>query len=298
MSENSYAILSDRGILSITGEDRVAFLQNLVSNDVARTESGRAVYAALLSPQGKYLFDFLIAAHGDALLLDGEKARLGDLVKRLSIFKLRAKIALAEAGDDLAVAALFGPDALTALGLSSPGEVRPLGDGVVFADPRLADLGARAILPARQIPPLLEELGFSPTLEDDYHHHRLSLGVPDASRDITPDKGLLLEHNLDDLDGVDFTKGCYIGQEVTTRSKHRGQVRKRLFIVHGDSPLPAGGASVLSGDRAAGEIKSAVDCVGLALLRVDRVEEALAGGAPLRADGVTLTAQKPDYAGF
>lgn len=298
MSENSYAILGDRGILSITGEDRVAFLQKLVSNDVARTEHGRAVYAALLTPQGKFLFDFLIAPRGDALLLDGERARLGELAKRLSIFKLRAKVELTDTGDEMSVAALFGPQAANILDLAAPGEVRPLGDGVVFIDPRLPTLGARAILPASRAASTLEALGFSPVAEDDYHRHRLTLGVPEGSRDITPDKGLLLEHNLDDLDGVDFTKGCYIGQEVTTRSKHRGQVRKRLFIVHGDAPLPAPGAAVSAGERAAGEMKSAVDKIGLALLRVDRVAEALADGAPLTAEGVTLQAEKPGYATF
>lgn len=232
------------------------------------------------------------------MLLDTERGRIGELAKRLSVYKLRAKVDIRDTGDTLTVAALFGPQAARMLNLTAPGEVRPLGDGLVLADPRLAELGARAILPARQAASTLQDLGFSPVVAEEYHRHRLTLGVPDGSRDITPDKGLLLEHNLDDLDGIDFAKGCYIGQEVTARSKYRGQVRKRLFIISADAPLPAPGTTVTVGEREAGEVKSVAGRIGLALLRVDRVTESQMGGAPLVADGVVLAAKKPAYAHF
>jgi folate-binding protein YgfZ len=288
-TEGQFVRLADRGILAVAGPDRRAFLQGLVSNDVERVAIDRAVYAALLTPQGKYLHDFVMVAAGEEIWLDAEAARLADLKRRLSIYRLRAKVEIAER-PELAVAAIFGAGALAALGLpAQPGAARPQDGGVVCVDPRLAALGARAILP----PSCLD--GLAPALTRGefaaYDRHRLALGIPDGSRDLVPDKTILLEAGFDELNGVDWQKGCYVGQELTARTKYRGLIKKRLFPVHIDGRAPAPGTIVKSEGKEAGELRSARDGMGLALLRL----EAVAEGHSLAVDGATLAPVRPDW---
>jgi len=289
MAQGNFTILDDRGILAVSGPDRRSFLQGLVSNDVEKVAPSRAVYAALLTAQGKYLHDFIMVEVGEAIWLDAEAARLGDLRRRLSLYRLRAKVELAER-PDLAVAAVFGEGALAALGLSSnPGEARPLEGGVVVADPRLADLGARLIIDRAGLAHLGLDFGRADFAA--YDRHRLALGVPDGSRDLVLDKSILLEAGFDELHGVDWQKGCYIGQELTARTKYRGLIKKRLFPVHINGPAPAPGTMVTANDRDAGEVRSSRDGQGLALLRLDAVD----AGLPLVAGAATLVPLRPDW---
>ena len=239
MTQTQFVMLDDRGVLAVAGPDRASFLQGLVSNDTARVSGERAVYAALLTPQGKYLHDFFMVECNDAIWLDAEAARLGDLKRRLSIFRLRAKVTLDER-PDLAVAAIFGG---TPLGLpGDPGAARMLDGGVAFADPRLAALGARAILPRERIRQALSATGATEADFAEYDRLRLAFGIPDGSRDLVLDKSILLESGFDELNGVDWDKGCYIGQELTARTKYRGLIKKRLFPVRIDGPAPEPGA--------------------------------------------------------
>jgi tRNA-modifying protein YgfZ len=295
MVERYCAILEDRGVLEVTGADRSAFLQGLVSNDVAKATPGRALYAALLTAQGKYLHDFFIVVMGESLFLDGEAARLSDLKRRLSLYKLRAKVSLAEASDRYIVAAAFGEGAADALGLPlERGAAAPFADGVAYIDPRLSELGARLLLPRGVGAAPLTERGFRAGDIGAYDRLRLSLGVPDGSRDLVLDKSILLESGFEELNGVDWQKGCYVGQELTARTKYRGLVKKRLMPVTIDGPLPPPGTPVMAGDQEAGEMRSGRDGMGLALLRL----EAVAESRPLTAAGAKLTPQKPDWANF
>jgi folate-binding protein YgfZ len=288
MSTTSFVLLKDRGILAVAGPDRRGFLQGLVSNDVERLATGHALYAALLTAQGKYLHDFIMVEHEDAIWLDAEAARLGDLKRRLSIYRLRAKVEIAER-PDLAVAALFGDGALAMLDLPpEPGATRERDGGVVLVDPRLVRLGARAIGDRLRLA-RLSGLGFAEAEFAAYDRHRLELGVPDGSRDLVPEKSILLEAGFDELHGVDWQKGCYVGQELTARTKYRGLIKKRLFAVRIDGPAPPPGTLVTADGRDAGEMRSSRDGLGLALLRLDVVAE----GAPLSADGATLTPTTP-----
>jgi len=266
MTQIRFVALDDRAVLAIGGPDRAAFLQGLISNDTTRIGADRAVYAALLTPQGKYLHDFMLVEVGETIWLDGEAGRLADLKRRLAMYRLRSKVTLDER-PDLTVAAVIGGPALDLH--DAPGAAHPLGAGVAFVDPRLPALGARVILPRDEIARTLAEAGAVETDYADYDRLRLSLGVPDGSRDLVLDKSILLEAGFDELQGVDWQKGCYIGQELTARTKYRGLIKKRLFPVRIDGPAPEPGAIVMLDGHEAGEMRSSRDGVGLALLRLE-----------------------------
>jgi len=291
MGQGSFVVLEDRGILAVSGPDRRAFLQGLVSNDVEKIAADRAIYAALLTAQGKYLHDFIMVAAGEAIWLDAEAGRLADLKRRLSMYRLRAKVTLDEL-PDLAVAAVFGDGVCGVLNLpEQPGAARPFAGGVALVDPRLRALGARVILPREEIRETLIAAGIAEADFAAYDRHRLALGIPDGSRDLIVEKSILLESGFDELNGVDWQKGCYIGQELTARTKYRGLIKKRLFPVRIDGPAPASGTILSLDGKEAGEMRSSRDGTGLALLRRDAVVE----GQPLAAEGATLTPMQLEW---
>lgn len=298
MSEPRFAILESRAVLAVAGEDRVAFLQGLVSTDVAAVSETTAIHTAFLTAQGKYLHDFFIAALGERFLLDCEAVRADDLKKRLSMYRLRSKVTI-EARPELAVAAAFGDGAADKLALSNEaGAARALDGGVAFVDPRLAAAGARAILPAESAEATLSATGLAAGPPEDYDQIRLALGLPDGSRDLVPEKSILLENGFEELNGVDWDKGCFLGQELTARTHYRGLVKKRLMPVAIDGPPPAPGTTVMLGKKEAGEMRSGAGALGLALLRLDAVAKAAETSDALTAGEARLTPQKPDWAAF
>lgn len=291
MRQTSFTLLEDRGILAVTGPDRIAFLQGLVSNDVAKLAPDQALYAALLTAQGKYLHDFMLVMHGDEIWLEAEAERLADLKRRLSMYRLRSKVAIEER-PQLAVAAIFGDDPVVLLGLAAePGSARETADNIVFVDPRLAALGVRCISPQERIRAGLGEYGLRESDASTYDALRLRLGIPDGSRDLVLEKSILLESGFDELHGVDWNKGCYIGQELTARTKYRGLIKKRLFPVTIEGPAPAAGEVLMLDGREAGEMRSSRDGLGLALLRLDAVAEQ----RPLAAGGAALSVRRPEW---
>ena len=289
MSNASFVVLDQRGVLAVSGPDQRSFLQGLVSNDLEKVGHTQARYAALLTAQGRYLHDFFMIEADGAIWLDAETARLGDLKRRLSMYRLRAKATLEEK-PGLAVSVIFGEGVLAATNLSGePGSARALGSGIVFVDPRLVALGARCILPRADIRQALRDHGLCEAAFAAYDRQRLTLGVPDGSRDLVPEKSPLLEAGFDELNGVDWQKGCYIGQELTARTKYRGLIKKRLMPVEADGVAPAPGTIVMVEGREAGEMRSSRDALGLAMLRIEPVVE----GKPLKAGNATLVATKP-----
>jgi folate-binding protein YgfZ len=223
--------------------------------------------------------------------LEAEARRLSDLKRRLSIYRLRAKAALEER-PELVVAAVFGEGARAAMGLSEePGAARPFASGVAFVDPRLAALGVRCILPRTDIRGALEGTGLAEAGFAAYDRLRLELGIPDGGRDLVPEKTILLEAGFDELNGVDWQKGCYIGQELTARTKYRGLIKKRLIPVEIDGPAPAPGTIVTADGREVGEMRSSRDGVGLALLRIEPVVD----GKHLKVGDTTIVASKPGW---
>jgi folate-binding protein YgfZ len=264
----SIALLPDRGVLELTGPDRAAFLQGLVSNDVAAIAPGQAAWAALLTPQGKWLADFFVIPVGEALLLDAERAQIPGLVQRLSRFRLRSKVALRDASDDWQVHAAWG-DA-------------PPGAAVTVPDPRLPEAGWRALHPTA-LP--------ADATADDYDRHRLALGLPDGSRDLEAEKSILLEAGFDELGGISWTKGCYMGQELTARTRYRGLLKRRLVPVDIEGEMPARGAALTDAAGATvGEMRSGRDGRGIALLRLDALDR-----GPFRAGEAALNPSIPGW---
>ncbi len=286
-------VLEGRGVLAIDGPDRANFLQGIVSNDVTKAEEERAIWTAFLTPQGKFLHEFFLLEQQQVLLLDCEAERRSDLLRRLSRYKLRAKATLRDASDEYLIAAALGDGALDTLGLESaqPGKTIAIGGGKAYVDPRLAALGARLILPRTTALATLEDLFGEAAPLEAYDRVRLALGVPDGSRDLEVEKSVLLESGFDELNGLDWNKGCYLGQEVTARTKYRGLVKKRLLPVTIDGPTPASGTAVTTGDREVGVMRSAIAGLGLALLRLDSI----GGEAGLSAGAAAITPQIPDW---
>ena len=295
MPKLSYAILPHRGLITVGGGDRREFLQGLVSNDVARAGAERAIWAAFLTPQGKYLHDFFMIEIGETLHLDCEGGeRLMDFGKRLSKYKLRSQIDLGIA-PELAVVALWGEGTATALGLSGDaGAGRVMEGGAVYMDPRFPTAGARAILPAARVAEVLEPLGFAAATPEDYDGMRIGLGLPDGTKDMVVEKTILLEANFDRLNGVDWEKGCYMGQELTARTKYRGLIKKRLMPVTIEGAQPPAGTPLMLDGKEAGEMRSSCGGLGIALIRLDRVNDG-GPGLKLEADGATISLREASW---
>ena len=292
MNAGHFVILEARGLLAAAGPDARAFLQGMVSNDMDKLSPERALWAAFLTPQGKFLHEFFLTLEpgADRVLLDCEAARLDDLRGRLGRYKLRARIELEDASATYSVAAIFGDGALDALGLpAQAGCAAAFAGGLAYVDPRLPELGARAVLPKAGAAAALEGAGFAPGSFVHYDRLRIGLGVPDGSRDLEVERSPLLENGFDELGGIDWDKGCFMGQELTARTKYRALTKKRLLPVEIDGPVPEPGTRVTAEGKDAGVMRSAADGLGLALIRLEHLE------APLSAGSARLTATKPGW---
>lgn len=287
--------LADRGVIAVTGDDCDGFLQGIVTNDVFRVTDTRAGYGAVLTPQGKYLFDFFMIRNGDGLLLDTEKDRIDAFVKKLSMYKLRAKVDITDVSDRFQVCVTFGDSAPDDMKLEArTGTARPDNGGAVFVDPRLTDAGVRSVVKAAALNTNTAPEGNTSATAADYDLHRITLGLPDGSRDLIVEKSVLLENGFDELNGIDWNKGCYMGQEVTARMKHRGLVKKRLVPVSIDGPAPESGTSVTAADRVVGEMRSSASTAGLAMIKLDNLN----GDRILRTGDAVISPRKPAWANF
>jgi len=265
--------LSSRAVIEVCGPDAPDFLQSLVTNDVTALEPGGAQWAGLLTPQGKILFDFFIwRESGQAFLLDVSAAARDGLIQRLNMYKLRRDVRIT-AMPSLAVAAGDAEGAVAA-----------------FADPRFDEMGNRAFIPQENAASLSRD-------ETDYHARRIALGLPDSELDIGSGKLFPHEADFDCLNGVSFTKGCYVGQEVVSRMRHRATVKKRLLPIRGEAPLETG-AQITAAGKAAGEVFSIAGGRAIALVRLDRAQAAHEAGEPLLAGDTPIRLVRPEWADF
>jgi folate-binding protein YgfZ len=278
------ALLPDRGVVKVSGEDARTFLNGLITTDVTELRPGSGRFGALLTPQGKIIVDFLITAapgrHGGGFLFDCPRALAQTLADKLSFYKLRAKVTIENLSEGFAVLAAWG------------GEVAPRPD-LTFADPRDTALGLR-ILTKEELKKVADLIGAELADSEAYEAQRIAAGVPRGGLDFAYGDAFPHETNMDRLNGVDFDKGCFVGQEVVSRMQHRGSARTRMVKVLLEGPRPETGVSILAGSKVVGTMGSASGTIGLALIRTDRVADALATGLSLTAGGIALRLAEPE----
>jgi tRNA-modifying protein YgfZ len=283
------AFLPDRGVVKVAGDDARRFLNGLVTNDMGKVAPGHPRFAALLTPQGKIIVDFLIAEapaeDGGGFFLDVPKALAGALVEKLNFYKLRAKVVCEDLSAVLGVMAIWDGNSDSDYGLSYP-------------DPRLPALGMRVMLPPHLAGEAAADLGASLATAEAYEAHRIALAVPRGGLDFIYDDTFPHEADMDQLNGVDFEKGCYVGQEVVSRVEHRASARSRVVPIAYDEFAPSGGLPITAGDKQVGTLGSTARGRGLALMRLDKIADALEAGTPLVAGGITLRAVKPAWATY
>jgi folate-binding protein YgfZ len=279
------AFLPDRGVIKVAGEDARNFLNGLVTTDVDKLKPGMGRFGALLTPQGKIIVDFLIteapAGHGGGFLIDCPKPLADGLATKLKFYKLRAKVTVENLSDDLGVLAAW--------------DGKPAAQpDLAFADPRNEGLGNRILIPEDLKQKLSDLIGAELVDAAAYEAHRIALGVPRGGLDFTYSDAFPHETNMDRLAGVDFDKGCYVGQEVVSRMQHRGTARTRSVKVLLEDSSPEPGVSVMAGDKPVGTMGSSAQGKGIALVRIDRVADALDAGQALTAGGLAVRLAEPD----
>ncbi len=283
------ALLPDRGVVKVAGEDARNFLHGLVTADVLKLAPGEARFSALLSPQGKIIADFFVAeapaGDGGGFFLDLPSTLVKSVVDKLNLYKLRARVIVEDLSEVLGVLAAWDGQGATRIGLC-------------YADPRLPPLGLRVMLPPQRATEAAAELGAIIVEPGGYDLHRIALGIPQGGIDFGYSDAFPHEADMDQLGGVDFAKGCYVGQEVVSRMEHRGIARTRALPVRYEGAPPAAGATVMAGERQVGTMGSSADGRGIALVRLDRVVDALSRGELLVAGGVPIRLSKPDWARF
>jgi folate-binding protein YgfZ len=283
------ALLPDRGVLKVVGDDARKFLNGLLTADVGKVSPGQAAYAALLTPQGKIMVDMIVAEalaeDGGGFFLDCPRALAKTLTDRLNFYKLRAKVLVEDLSEVLGVLAAWDGGGETEYGLC-------------YADPRLSALGLRCMLPPHLAPEAAADLGATLTDAKSYEAHRIALGAPRGGLDFNYNDAFPHEADMDQLNGIDFEKGCYVGQEVVSRVEHRGTARKRVVPVTYQDYAPDAGVAVKVGDTEVGVMGSSAQGRGLAMLHLGRVGEALGAGQPIMSGGIALHPVKPGWARF
>ncbi len=283
------ALLPDRGVVKVDGDDARKFLNGLVTSDIAKVTPEAASFTALLTPQGKIIVDFILVeappADGGGFFLDCPRALAPTLVQRLNFYKLRAKVMIEDLSETLGVLAVWDGDAATEYGLC-------------YRDPRLAALGLRCMLPPHLAADAAADLGAELVEASAYEAHRIALGVPRGGLDFIYGDAFPHETDMDQFGGVDFDKGCFVGQEVVSRIENRGTARSRVVPVAFDGFAPEAGTPVSAGGKTVGTFGSGAQGRGLAMLRLDRVGDAVAAGEPLVAGGVQIRLVKPAWAQF
>ena len=232
MNKKKVYILEDRGVLFIQGKDAKEFLQNLITNDINKVNENNSCFASLLTPQGKYLFDFLIVKHKNGYLIDCEKLQIDNLYNQLDLYKLRSKVEILNLSNEFVVAALSYEKFLEFDGTKdTPGLTIKYREDPIFLDPRKKELGARIIINLEKLYLSLKKLDLISSNIDEYYKFSHEIGIAQKNTDQLKNKIFGIECNFEELNAIDFKKGCYVGQENTARIKLKNKLSKRLLPV-------------------------------------------------------------------
>lgn len=243
-----YHVLENRGLLWLQGEDMRHFLQGIITNDVEKLTPDKNLYAAILTPQGKFLYDLFLYDWQGGVLLEYYKPKEADITKKLTIYRLRSKVTFTPINDHFVVAAWDGAS-------GTP-------------DPRDARMGARFIT---------KEKPLNTVSAEEYHKRRIGFTIPEMPIDLVSEESFPLPCNLEEINAIDYKKGCYVGQEVTARSKYRGNIRKKIFTVQFEAIAPQAGTAITAEGKTIGTMLSSAGNLGLAQLEIEAAERPIEG---------------------
>lgn len=286
-----YTQLDHRQILKISGEDTIAFLQGLICNDAQLLTQQKPIYTAFLTPQGKFLEDLLITPFQSDIWMDSFKESFDNFKKKITLYKLRQKITL-QSINSHQIYAIWGENWSLPFKFQDTQDIIEIREGVIFKDPRLNKLGGRAYL---ENDSFLKQHSFMEKPLIEYDEHRMKLGIPDGARDMQPEKAILLENGFDDMGAIDWEKGCYLGQELTARTKYRGLVRKRLLPFSYNGTRPLIGDVVHLQENIAGEIKSVSTTIGLGLFRLEYLRDLINKNGVIKTSGAIIHPYVPKW---
>jgi folate-binding protein YgfZ len=273
MTNNLYIPLQNRSIIAISGGDAQTFLQGLITNDISKATHDNAIYALMLTPQGKFLYDFFIVMQGDKYLIDCNSDKIAEIIKKLSMYKLRSDVKIENMSEQCEVVALLGEKVFEVVG-SKTGTVELINSQLFYIDPRSTQIHARAII-TRGNYQQLQDSGFTEGTNSDYEDARINAGIPSGNVDMSTEGPFPLFFNMDILNAIDYKKGCYVGQEVTARMHHRGNIRKKLYVIESttNTPFPAAGAEITVDEESIGKLLSSTNSAALCILLSERVEK-------------------------
>lgn len=275
MTNNLYVSLKNRSVFTVSGVDATKFLQGLITNDINKVDEKNVIYALMLTPQGKFLYDFFIAKFNGEYLVDCDKLQLPAIIKKLSMYKLRSDVKITDASDKFEVVALIGDKVFDVIKNETDGDTRPFCKGVAYIDPRTPKVFARSFIERENNYQSFKAFEFEAGEFNNYEDIRINSCIPTGNADMMPESSFPHDFAMDELNAIDYKKGCYVGQEVTARVHHKGSVNKKLYVVSSlkNEKLPEIGSEILAGDKKAGVLLSAYNKTALALLNKDMVEK-------------------------
>lgn len=282
--------LHSRSCFHVSGKDKASFLQGLITNDIYKVKPDHTIWAAFLTPQGKFLFEFFISSYKQGYLFECEKEYSKDLIRRLTLYKLRSDVVIKDLTNELSVFAVLPKSAKTITSSLKPGASCAFKSGLFYVDPRHEKIGGRVILPIEE-----EVSKISDELEDEYIKLRISLALPDGRNDLPSEKAILLENGFDELNGIDWEKGCFLGQELTARTKYRGLVRKRLVPFAYEGSSLEKGLDVTLEDIKVGQTRSSMPHLGLGLIKIEAIKKSKLNNIPLEAGNQKISLKIPDW---
>ncbi len=275
MTDNLYIPLKNRSAFSVSGNDASGFLQGLITNDITKTSDGQAIYALMLTPQGKFLYDFFIVKKDESYFIDCETDKLLEIIKKLSMYKLRSDVQIKEESE-YEIVAVIGEKTLEIVENEGAGDVRIFCKGIAYIDPRSRKIFGRSFIEKSNSYQSFIAYNFKKGKLDDYEFLRIKQGIPAGHIDLTCEKSFPLDFNMNNLNAIDYKKGCYVGQEVTARVNHRGKIRKNIFTIQAkNGNLPESGSKITANEISIGYLCSSIGSLGLALLKIDEADKEL-----------------------